>query len=100
MKKHLDRAMVLLVLAAMLAGLTLSVLRQKDVNYYENRTANRMPALSLTAWLRGEYQDALEDALSDQVPGAERLNRTYHQTTNRYLRTDVLRLSLQVSRGT
>lgn len=87
MKKHLDRVVVLGVLAAMLLGLALSVLRQKDVNYYENRTANRMPAFSLSAWLQGDYQDALEDALSDQVPAAERLNRGYHQTTNRYLRT-------------
>lgn len=93
MKKHLDRAVVLGVLAAMLLALALSVLRPKDINYYENRTANQMPELSLSAWMRGEYQDALEAALTDQVPAAQGLNRTYHQTTNRYLRSVLKRFS-------
>ena len=93
MKQLLDRLLIFGVLAAMLLMLIFGVLHPKDVNYYENRTANQMPAFSLKAWLQGDYQDRLEDALSDQVPAAERMNRAYHQTVNRYLRAVQKRFS-------
>ena len=92
MKKWLDRALTLLVLLAMLAGLGRALLRPKEVNTYENRTANQPPAFSAAAFGSGEYQDALEAALTDQVPLAQRLEKGYQQVTNAFLRACLQRL--------
>ncbi len=92
MKKWLDRALTLLVLLAMLAGLGRALLRPKEVNIYENRTANQPPAFSVAAFLSGAYQDALEAALTDQVPLAQRLEKGYQQVANTFLRACLKKL--------
>lgn len=45
---------------------------------YENRPANRMPALSADAFLCGDYQAGVEDALADQIPEAIRMKKLYN----------------------
>ena len=49
-----------------------------DINYYENRYANRMPALSAEGYLGGSFQDGVEAALSDQIFGAQRMKKWYN----------------------
>ena len=92
MRKTMDRALVLLLLGVLLLGLGRTLLLPKDTNYYENRTANQPPRFTVSSWLSGEYQDALEAALSDQVPLAQRLELGYHQGTNVFLQSALEKL--------
>ena len=93
MRKHLDRALVLLVLFALLLGLGKALLRPKETNFYENRTANQPPRFTAVSWAEGSFQDALEAALTDQIPLAQKLEYGYHQVTNGFLKNSLLRLS-------
>lgn len=68
---------VMLCCAALvlLAGLGRTLLRPKDVNHYENRPANTVAPLTVSGWLDGSFQDAMEAALSDQVPLAQTMKK-------------------------
>ena len=81
MKQRVDRLWVLLLLAAMLLSITKAIVRPKDINYYENRPAAAIPGFTASGLLAGEDQDALEQALSDQTLGAQRLEQQYHRWT-------------------
>lgn len=64
--------------AAVLAGLALLgaltvVLPQDAFSQNENRTLATAPALSIPTVLDGSFQEGLEDALSDQFPGRDKL---------------------------
>lgn len=77
MKKMLNGLMAVLVLGALLAGMALAVLRPKTVNFFENRPAEALPAFSAKAALSGEFQDALDTALHDQIPAAQLLEENW-----------------------
>lgn len=62
----------------LLGSLVKTFLFPGDINYYENRKANQPPALSLSGFLSSQFQDGLENSLSDQVFGAEALKRKYN----------------------
>ncbi|MBR4428437.1 MAG: hypothetical protein IKS78_03685, partial [Clostridia bacterium] len=47
-----------------LALLLLPVLGQKDASVKENRALTRLPAPSVSSFMDGSFQDALEDALT------------------------------------
>ena len=66
--------------------LLLPVLGQKDVSVLENRTLNRVPAISAGSFLDGSFQDALEDALTDQLPGGETIKGVTLDAKNATLR--------------
>ena len=62
--------------AVLLAGLGRTLLRPKDVNLYENRPANTVAPLTVSeSWLDGSFQDAMEAALSDQIPLAQAMKK-------------------------
>ena len=82
MKKALNGLMASGVLAVLLAAMALSILRPRTENYYENRPAAALPAFSGAAARSGEYQDALELALHDQLPGAQMLEKQYRTGLN------------------
>jgi len=84
---------VFLLLAALLAGLGRTLLRPKLINYYENRYAYRVARPTAAALLDGGFQDALEDALSDQIPGAQTMKKDYHLAFSTYQRLTALPLS-------
>ncbi len=88
---------VLGLLLALLAGLARALLRPREINYYENRYAIQMPAPSLSGLLDGSYQDAAEEALADQLPGAPRLKRMAHLALSTYLRELLIPLSERLS---
>ena len=56
-----------------LALLLLPVLGQKDASVKENRALARLPAPSVSSFMDGSFQDALEDALTDQLLGGEQV---------------------------
>ncbi len=84
MKQAVDRLWVVLLLLGLLLSLGKAIARPKDINYYENRPAEALPAFTVSGLLSGEDQDALERALSDQTLGAQRLEQDYHRWTNSF----------------
>ena len=85
MKKNaVNLIFVLCALLFLLASLGKAMLRPKEMNYYENRYAERIPPFSLSAWLDGSFQDGTEAGLDDQVPGAHKLKKLYHSTFSLY----------------
>lgn len=57
-----NAAMLCCAAAVLLTGLGRTLLRPKDVNYYENRPANTVAPLTAESWLDGSFQDAMEAA--------------------------------------
>ena len=78
---------------ALLAGLGRTLLRPKEVNFYENRPANTAAPLTVSGWLDGSFQDAMEAALSDQVPLAQTMKKAYNDAQNGIRYDAMLRLS-------
>lgn len=50
-----------------------------DLNYVENRYANKMPDFSFGAYLDNSFQSGMESALIDQIYGAQHLNKWYNE---------------------
>ncbi len=46
-----------------------------DINYAENRTANKMPSFTFSSFLDKSYQDKYEDALADQIPLSSKMKK-------------------------
>lgn len=95
--KHIrDRCNAVMLCCAalvLLAGLARTLLRPKDVNLYENRPANTVAPLTVSGWLDGSFQDAMEAALSDQVPLAQTMKKAYNDTQNSIRYDVMMRLS-------
>ena len=101
--KHADKSKrtrnlcnaVMLCCAALvlLTGLGRTLLRPKDVNYYENRPANTVAPLTAESWLDGSFQDAMEAALSDQIPLALAMKKTFNDAQNKIRYDSMMRLS-------
>lgn len=79
--------------AVLLAGLGRTLLCPKDVNYYENRPANTVAPLTAESWLDGSFQDAMETALSDQIPLAQTMKKAYNDAQNKIRYDSMMRLS-------
>ena len=59
-----------------------------DINYIENRSADKMPDFSFTAYLDSSFQNGIENALADQIYGAQYLKKWYNEaTSSRVLQT-------------
>ena len=78
MKKTVQVLTAIFCLLFLLAGLGRMLLSPDTEIAYENRPANRLPAFSASAFLRGEFQDGFEDALADQIPMAIRMKKLYN----------------------
>lgn len=63
-----NAAMLCCAAAVLLTGLGRTLLRPKDVNYYENRPANTVAPLTAESWLDGSFQDAMEAAAQRSDP--------------------------------
>jgi len=79
-----------LVLA--LSGLW-AVLFPREMNTYENRYAEQIPALTAASYLDGSFQSGLETALADQLPKASALKKLYHLGTRGYVYERIAPLS-------
>ena len=65
--KALRICFVLLSAASLLLFWLVPFIGQKDISETENRTLARLPVFSAASFLSGEYQDALENAVGDQM---------------------------------
>ena len=77
-KKMADLLFLGAILIVLTAGLVTTLLFPDEINEYENRYANRMPAFTLEGYLDGSFQQGVDDALSDQV----NLSITYKRIYN------------------
>lgn len=78
----LNAAMLLGVVLFLLAGLARAILHPKEINDYENRTAEQLPAFTLSGWLDGSFQEKVEAALGDQAPFSVTMKKHYNDTEN------------------
>lgn len=84
MKKFINAVFVVLTFVFLLAGLVRTIFAPKDLNYYENRYANKMVSPTINNLMDGTFQDTTENALSDQVPFAQRMKKVYNDANARY----------------
>ena len=73
------------ILIVLLAGLGRTIFFPREINEYENRYANRLPALTAQGVLDGSFQQGVDSALSDQVYFSTTCKRTYNSVSSRYL---------------
>ena len=83
MKKVINFAFVGLILCGLLLGLARTVFFPKEINYYENRYANRAALPMPGSYADGTFQDQLEAALGDQTPFAERFKARYNDLSSK-----------------
>ena len=84
-KKIVDYALVLLILAVVFGGLVKAVLLPSDINAYENRKSYKLELPTLKSYVDGSFQSNTENALSDQVVYAKRMKKTYNDMISNYL---------------
>ena len=53
-----------------------------DINYNENRYAEKMPRFSVNSYLDGSFQDGVEGAMADQLYAAQQMKRWYNDITS------------------
>ena len=72
------------VILALSTGFVRAVFFPKDVNEYESRMANQLPAFTAGAFSDSSLQDSAEDALSDQLPLSTYLKKAYNLLSYKY----------------
>ncbi len=80
----LNLAFLVLLLAALLIGLLVTVVFPHDLNEYENRYAEKLPRFTFASYGDGTFQDGVEDAFADQLPFAERMKAAYNDAFSRF----------------
>lgn len=93
MKKYIDILFVCAVFAILVSGLARTLLFPEEINQYENRYANQVPAVTLAGYGDGSVQDAVDAALMDQVIGAQSMKALYNRCTTGFLKESLTALS-------
>jgi len=88
-KRIINAVFISLVLIFLSAGLLKTAFFPNDINKLENRKANKLPTLSLSAFLDGSYQGGVRDALSDQVFFAENMKELYNKVNSAFVKLSV-----------
>lgn len=81
----LNAGFLFLLAAFLLGGLAVAVLRPKEINFYENRPANRLHRPTLGTFLDTTFQDSVEDGLSDQILMAQTFKKAYNDGSSQLL---------------
>lgn len=63
-------------------GCIRTVLSPMDINYNENRYAEKMPHFSVNTYLEGSFQNGVESAMADQLYAAQQMKRWYNDVTS------------------
>lgn len=82
--KILNLIFLIGVLLCLVAGGIRTFWFPKEVNEYENRYANKVSAYSAESFAAQEFQNNLENALSDQIFGSSAMKKAYHAWTADY----------------
>lgn len=86
MKKLADKIFSCVIVGALTAGLAVALFVKKDINEYENRTAEKFEKLSVKSFLDGSFQDSFENAICDRVYFAENMKKLYNDTKSAVLK--------------
>ena len=89
-KRLADVLFLSVILLLLLAGLVRTLFFPKELNTYENRYAQKAPALSVSGFLDGSYQSDLDAALADQVPLSQYAKKLYNLGTSALMESMVL----------
>ncbi len=92
MNKWGNIAFVGVIIAVFVAGFFRTVFFPKEINYYENRYSNKITTLTIESALNNNFQESMEDALSDQIPGAQRLKKIYNETMSTLTKSLVIQI--------
>lgn len=76
--KWINRALLIVMVLTFIAGFGKTVFCPDEIDYYENRYANKVAYLSAASYLDASFQDSMEDALADQVQLATTAKRIYN----------------------
>lgn len=68
-----------------LLGLGRTVFRPKEINSYENTTADRLHRPTVETVLDSSFQESVEEAFSDQVPFSELYKKVYNTANSKLL---------------
>ncbi len=78
-KKYINYCFVMLVMLVFFTGFYSLIRVPKDTSIVENRKLTTFPLFNYKLFLNGEYQNALENALSDQFIGSESIRTNYNK---------------------
>ena len=67
-RKLINLIFIIGVFLILILGFSKTILKPKDINYVENRTAYQYPKFTVSSFNFGNYQNDIEKALSDQIP--------------------------------
>ncbi len=84
MKKIINSLFIGIIVLFLLSGLVSTLFFPDDINYLENRSANKVEKLTLNNYLDGDFQEKFSDALNDQVPLQGRMKKMYNYLNAAY----------------
>lgn len=84
MKKIINILFIGIIVLFLLSGLIFTLFFPEDINYLENRSANKVEKLTLENYLNGDFQKKFSDALNDQVPLQGRMKKMYNYLNSSY----------------
>lgn len=74
-----------IIILGLFSGFVRAVFFEKEINSYENRPANRFPALSYADFVSGDFQEKAESALIDQLPLSTYFKAAYNNASSTFL---------------
>lgn len=78
----MKRTVQILFLGVLSAAIAVCLARTlffpKDINYYENRYAEKLKRISVGSILDGSFQDSADAAFGDQIPAAQLIKKAYN----------------------
>ena len=78
----IDKTFLFIIIVILVGGLLNTIFNSDDINYYENRSAYKMPKLSIKSIINKSFQDKVELSFSDQIPLAVPMKKVYNFSNN------------------
>lgn len=92
-KKIMHLTFVLGIFLVLLLSMVRAAFFPKDINYYENRQAEKLAPVTVENYLSGALQDNMENALADQALLAQSVKKTYNSALSSYMHFATSRLA-------
>lgn len=86
-KRVIDICLIVIIMMILFAGLVKTLFFAKDINYYENRGANKIKKFSISDFTTGKFQDSIELAFGDQIFLASTMKSKYNYLNNKLIST-------------
>lgn len=78
-----DIVFIFIIIIFLTLGFIRTIISPKEINYYENRPANKFSSISMKEFISGELQYKLELTLADQIPFSQRMKKFYNFYSNK-----------------